>query len=69
MFDTSGFDVYLGQKQIYDEAAGDSYKGAYLLKKVYEVKVPGLNTILDKYSAPHGINILKDQMKKKFGNP
>lgn len=31
------------------------------------MKVPGLNTILDTYKAPNGINIFKESMKKKFG--
>ena len=69
VFDTSGFDVYLCQKSIYNEEDSTSYKGVQILKKVYDIKVPGLNAILDKYLAPNGVNIFKDSMKKRFGDP
>ena len=42
-------------------------KGVHVLKKIYDVRVPGLNTILDYWKAPNGINVFKDSMKKKFG--
>ena len=29
--------------------------------------MPSLNTILDTWKAPNGINIFKDSMKKRFG--
>lgn len=38
-----------------------------MLKKLFEVKTPGLNTVLDKWGAPNGVNIFKDDMKKLFG--
>lgn len=30
-----------------------------LIRKIYECKVPGLNTILTTYKAPKGVNIFK----------
>lgn len=67
VFDTSGFDVYMGQHSLYEgeEQAGS----AELLRRIYDVKVPGLNTILDAYKAPNGVNVFKDSMKKRFGEP
>lgn len=67
VFDTSGYDVYLNQFSIYQNEG--KTKSSYLLKKIYDVKVPGLNTILDKYYAPNGVNIFKDSMKKRFSDP
>ncbi len=55
VFDTSGFDVYVNQKNIYEQ---DKHNGN-IVRKIHDVKVPGLNTILDAYKAPNGINIFK----------
>ena len=67
VFDTSGMDVYYNQKSIYENEKGKGMKGVHVLKKIYDVRVPGLNTILDYWKAPNGINVFKDSMKKKFG--
>lgn len=55
VFDTSGFDVYVNQKNIYEQ---DKHN-VNIVRKIHDVKVPGLNTILDSYKAPNGINIFK----------
>ena len=64
VFDTSGMDIYIETIKNYEKNKGCA--GGHMLKKVYDIKVPGLNTILDKWEAPKGINILKDSMKKIF---
>lgn len=56
VFDTSGIDIYLNQKKLYKEKG---IKGVHMIKKIHDVKVPGLNTILDTWKAPNGINIFK----------
>ena len=65
VFDTAGMNIYFEQEKIYEVSTG--MKGHYILKRVYDVKLPSLNTILDTWKAPNGINIFKDSMKKKFG--
>jgi hypothetical protein len=65
VFDTSGFDLYLNQKSIYEE--DKHLNTGSLVRKIYDVKIQGLNNILDTYKAPNGVNIFKDSMKKKFG--
>lgn len=67
VFDTSGFDVYISQQSLYEK--DKKVSNLELIRKIYDVKIPGLNTILDSYKAPNGVNIFKESMKKKFGEP
>ena len=56
IFDTSAVETYRGQLRVYENEK-DKHKA---LKNVVNVKTPGLNEILEKYHAPHGINLNKD---------
>lgn len=39
------------------------------LKKIHNIKTPGLNQVLQKWDAPNGPNEYKEQMKKIFSEP
>ncbi len=66
VFDTSGLDIYLQQKKVYEEMRQNNHTFQHTLKKIHASKIPGLNQILEKWGAPKGINELKQQMKKVF---
>lgn len=57
IFDTSAVETFKGQLETY-ELKKDNPKS--IPKIVANVKTPGLNEILHKYHAPHGINKNKD---------
>ncbi len=66
VFDTSGMNIILGQKQVYEHWNKKEETIHHILRKVFEIKTPGLNVVLDKWGAPNGVNIFKDSMKKRF---
>ena len=58
--------IIIDQKEIYQGWNKKEQTNHHLLKKLLEVKTPGLNLVLDKWGAPNGVNIFKDSMKKLF---
>lgn len=46
VFDTSGMNIVLEQKEIYDKWNKKDETNHHILRKVYEIKTPGLNSVL-----------------------
>lgn len=46
IFDTSGMDIYYEQRQIYREMNENDLTLEHTIKKIHNVKTPGLNQIL-----------------------
>ena len=59
IFDTSACETLIGQLDLYQESE-NPMKAKEIQAKVSNAKTPGLNEILAKYKAPHGINENKD---------
>lgn len=76
MFDTAPVDMLISHIKEYGPFLNHkkiSVKEAQcvsLLKKLeLNIKWPGLNDILEKYQASHGINATKNEMHAKFSDP
>lgn len=56
IFDTSAVETLIGQLDVYHTEKNSKA----ILKTVTNVKTPGLNDLLKKYNAPHGLNKNKE---------
>lgn len=66
LFDTAGMDIYFEQRSVYRDVIEKGLTYEHALKKIHNLRTPGLNQILERWGAPNGPNQYKENMKKVF---